>query len=102
MILKIKNRDRFVGTEFWNGCFLCTKADETDTNYRFQFLDKRNVTLRYIWIEVSRIGSFNVKCDEYEYRLNYLKCPSHTITAKWFEDYKNAMDTFGSALKKQF
>ena len=102
MILKIKNRDRFVGTEFWNGCFLCTKADETDTNYRFQFLDKRNVTLRYIWIEVSRIGSFNVKCDEYEYRLNYLKCPSHTVTAKWFEDWGNAMNTFGSALKKQF
>ena len=102
MILKIKNRDRFVGTEFWNGCFLCTKADETDTNYRFQFLDKRNVTLRYIWIEVSRIGSFNVKCDEYEYKLNYLKCPSHTITAKWFEDWENAMNTFGSALKKQF
>ena len=102
MILKIKNRDRFVGTEFWNGCFLCTKADETDTNYRFQFLDKRNVTLRYIWIEVSRIGSFNVKCDEYEYRLNYMKCQSHTITAKWFEDWGNAMNTFGSALKKQF
>ena len=101
MILKIKNRDRFVGTEFWNGSFLCTKADETDTNYRFQFVDKRNVTLRYIWIEVSRIGSFNTKCDEYEYRLNYQKCPSHTVTAKWFEDYKNAMDIFGSALKKQ-
>ena len=102
MILNIKNRDRFVGTEFWNGCFLCTKADETDTNYRFQFLDKRNVTLRYIWIEVSRIGSFDATRDAYEYKLNYLKCPTHTITAKWFEDYKNAMDTFGSALKKQF
>ena len=102
MILKIKNRDRFVGTEFWNGCFLCTKADETDTSYRFQFVDKRTSTLRYIWIEVSRIGNFNTMCDAYEYKLNYLKCPSHSITAKWFEDYKNAMDTFGSALKKQF
>ena len=38
MILKIKNRDRFVGTEFWNGCFLCTKADETDINYRFHLI----------------------------------------------------------------
>ena len=102
MILNIKNRDRFVGTEFWNGCFLCTKADETDTNYRFQFVDKRTSTLRYIWIEVSRIGHHNRIEDEYEYKLNYSKCGYHTVTAKWFEDYKNALDSFGGALKKQF
>jgi hypothetical protein len=102
MILNIKNRDRFVGTEFWNGCFLCTKADETDTNYRFQFVDKRTSTLRYIWIEVSRIGHYNSIEQEWEYRLNYPKCGYHSITAKWFEDYKNVMDTFGGALKKQF
>ena len=101
MILKIKNTDKMVGTMFWNRRFTCLQVHETDTNYRFQF-DDAEVPNKYIWVEVSKIGSFNTKCDEYEYRLNYLKCSSHTITAKWFEDYKNAMDTFGSALKKQF
>lgn len=100
--LKIENYNKVITTMYHKDRFICTNAIETDTNYRFQFVDKRTSTLRYIWIEVSRIGSFNVKCDEYEYRLNYPKCPSHSITAKWFEDYKNAMDTFGSALKNQF
>ena len=89
-----------VGTEFWNRRFTCLQVHETDTNYRFQF-DDAEVPSRCLWVEVSKIGSFNTKCDEYEYRLNYLKCPSHTVTAKWFEDYKNAMDTFGVALKEQ-
>ena len=31
-----------------------------------------------------------------------MNCGVHVVTAKWFEDYKNAMDTFGGALKKQF
>ena len=101
MILKIHNTNRMVGTEFWNRRFTCLQVHETDTNYRFQF-DDSEVPNKYLWVEVSKIGSFNIKCDEYEYRLNYLKCPSHTITAKWFEDWGNAMNTFGSALKKQF
>ena len=101
MILKIHNTNRMVGTEFWNRRFKCLQVHETDTNYRFQF-DDAEVPNKYIWIEVSKFGSFNTKCDEYEYRLNYAKCPSHTITAKWFEDWDNTIKTFGSALKNQF
>lgn len=101
MILKIYNTNRMVSTDFWNRRFTCLQVHETDTNYRFQF-DDAEVPNKYIWIEVSKIGSFNTKCDEYEYQLNYLKCSGHTVTAKWFEDYKNAMDTFGWVLKAQF
>ena len=101
MILKIINADRFVGTQFWNGTFTCHRVVQTDTNYRFQFKDSSPIT-RFIWIEVSKIGHWNRIEQEWEYRLNYLKVGSHVVTAKWFEDYKNAMDTFGSALKKQF
>ena len=101
MILKIHNTNRMVGTEFWNRRFTCLQVHETDTNYRFQF-DDSEVPSRYVWVEVSKIGSFNTKCDEYEYRLNYMRCTQHSITAKWFEDWENAMNTFGSALKQQF
>ena len=100
MILKIINADRFVGTLFWNGTFTCLRVQTTDTSYRFQFKDRSPIT-RIIWIEVSRIGHWNRIEQEWEYRLNYPKVGSHVITAKWFEDYKNAMDTFGVALKEQ-
>ena len=101
MILKIINKDRFVGTQFWNGIFTCHLVDETDTSYRLQFKDNSNFAIRFIWIEVSRIGHWNHIDQEWEYRLNYMGCDSHVITAKWFEDYKNAMDTIGIVLKKQ-
>jgi hypothetical protein len=98
MILKIKNTNRLVGTMFWNGRFKCLQVHETDTNYRFQF-DDSEITGRYVWIEVSKIGHYNRIEQEWEYRLNYMNCPYHVVTAEWFEDYKNVMDTFGSALK---
>jgi hypothetical protein len=101
MLLKIKNTDRLVGTQFWNGIFVFRYAHETDTNYRFQFEDTRNLNVRVLWIEVSRIGHWNPEDNEWVYTLNYpnLKL-QHIITAKWFEDWENAMNTFGSALKE--
>jgi hypothetical protein len=102
MLLKIYNSDRLIGTQFWNGIFLFKRAQETETNYRFQFQDTRTPSLRVIWVEVSRIGHYNRIEQEWEYPLNYpnLKGGTHTITAKWFEDWQNAMETFGMALKK--
>ena len=101
MILKIINADRFVGAQFWNGIFTCLQVHETDTNYRFQFSNSQKPNT-YHWIEVSKIGHHNRILQEWEYRLNYMHSGVHVVTAKWFEDYKNAMDTFGGALKKQF
>jgi hypothetical protein len=99
MLLKIYNTNRLVGTQFWNGIFVFRYVQETDTNYRFQFQDTRTPNVRVLWIEVSRIGHYNRIEQEWEYRLNYMKCPHHTVTAEWFEDYKNVIDTFGAALK---
>ena len=101
MILKIKNANRLAGTQFWNGIFVFRYAHETDTNYRFQFEDTRNLNVRVLWIEVSRIGHWNPEDNEWVYTLNYpnLKL-QHIITAKWFEDWENVMNTFGSALKE--
>jgi|LauGreDrversion4_2_1035121.scaffolds.fasta_scaffold1035638_2 hypothetical protein len=102
MILKIKNVNRLVGVQFWNGIFVFTAAHETDTNYRFQFKDTRSNSLRVVWVEVSKIGHYNRIEQEWEYILNYpnLKGGTHTVTAKWFEDWQNVMETFGMALKK--
>jgi hypothetical protein len=100
MLLKIYNSDRLIGTQFWNGIFLFKRAQETDTNYRFQFQDTRTPNVRVIWIEVSRIGHWNPEDSEWVYTLNYPNLKSqHLITAKWFEDWQNAMETFGLALK---
>jgi len=101
MILKIKNTDRLIGTQFWNGIFVFKYAQETDTNYRFQFEDTRSLNVRVLWIEVNRIGYWNRQDSEWVYALNYPNLKSqHLITAKWFEDWQNAMNTFGSALKE--
>jgi hypothetical protein len=101
MLLKIKNTDRLIGTQFWNGIFVFRYAQETDTNYRFQFEDTRNLNVRVLWIEVNRIGHWNRQDSEWVYTLNYPNLKSqHLITAKWFEDWENVMNTFGSALKK--
>jgi hypothetical protein len=101
MILKIKNMDRLVGTQFWNGIFVFRYVHETDTNYRFQFEDTRNFNVRVIWIEVSKIGHWDRQNSEWVYTLNYPGLKSqHLITAQWFEDWENAMNTFGEALKQ--
>jgi hypothetical protein len=99
--LKIENVNRLVGVEFWNGIFVFTSAHETDTNYRFQFQDTRSFNLKVIWVEVSKIGHWDRQNSEWIYTLNYPNIKSqHLITAKWFEDWDNAMNTFGMALKE--
>ena len=101
MILKIKNVNRLVGVQFWNGIFVFTSAHETDTNYRFQFQDTRSNSLKVIWIEVSKIGRWDGEDNKWTYSLNYPNIKSHhLVTAEWFESWENAMNTFGEALKQ--
>ncbi len=101
MKLKIENVNRLVGVEFWNGIFVFTSAHETDTNYRFQFQDTRSFNLKVIWVEVNKIGHWDIQNSEWVYTLNYPNLKSqHLITAKWFENWQNAMETFGMALKE--
>ncbi len=101
MKLKIENVNRLVGVEFWNGIFVFTSAHETDTNYRFQFQDTRSFNLKVIWVEVNKIGHWDRQNSEWVYTLNYPNLKSqHLITAKWFENWQNAMETFGMALKE--
>lgn len=99
MRLDIKNIHKAVDSEYHKGRFVCTKALETETNYRFQFHDTHYATARYIWIEVSKCGNWNRIEGNWEYRLNYPNAPSHVITAKWFEKEANVKFTFEEALK---
>jgi len=99
MILKIKNADRIVGCEFWDGRFQCLQVHETETNYRFQFDDDKVSSLIH-WVEVSKIGHYNKIDNKWFYRLNYQRCGQHEISADWFSDWKNVMETFGLALKR--
>jgi len=101
MKLKIENVNRLGCVQFWNGIFGFTSAHETDTNYRCQFQDTRSFNLKVIWVEVSKIGHWDRQNSEWIYTLNYPNIKSqHLITAKWFEDWQNAMETFGMALKE--
>jgi len=97
MILKIHNTNRMVGTEFWNRRFTCLQVHETDTNYRFQF-DDADIPNRYVWVEVRKDGIMDGDGD-WIYSLNYMRCNGHLVTAKWFGDWENVINTFGSALK---
>ena len=101
MILKIKNANRLAGTQFWNGIFVFTSAHETDTNYRFQFEDTNSFSKRYVWIEVNRIGKWDVAGNSWSYKLNYMKCPTHIVSANYFEDFNNVIETMGMALRNQ-
>lgn len=101
MYLHITNYIKMKGREYWNARFVCTNTVETDTNYRFQFEDTNSFAKRYVWIEVSRIGEWDVQKAVWEYKLNYLNCPKHTVTADFIEDFNNAISVFGMALKNQ-
>lgn len=101
MELRIKNIDRMIGTQFWNGIFFCTKAYESETNYRFQFKDTRDDASRIVWVEINKNGRWDDEAGDWTYNLNYPNIKSHhLVTANWFSDWANVMETFGSALKK--
>jgi len=97
--LKIENYNKVITTMYHKDRFICTNAIETDTNYRFQFRDDAAPSTRYIWIEVSRFGHYNIVEDEWEYQLNYPNSPIHVITANWFKRFVNVLKTFDSCLK---
>jgi hypothetical protein len=98
--LDIKNLHKVIHSEYHRGRFVCTNALETDTNFRFQFRDMEALSARYIWVEVTKFGHFNQIEGNWEYRLNYPNCPTHVITAKWFEKEANVRFTFEEALKE--
>ena len=98
--LHITNHRRMEGEEFYDGRFVCTNTVETDTNYRFQFCDHNWTALRYIWIEVSRFGEWDVSEGRWSYRLNYPQCPTHIVSAEYLGDFRNAVKTMGMCLKE--
>lgn len=91
MRLDIHNINKLVHTEYHKGRFVCTKALETETNYRFQFHDTHYATSRYVWVEISKHGHYNNIEKHWEYRLNYPNCPTHIITAEWLSFPPNAV-----------
>ena len=91
MRLDIKNIHKLVDSEYHRGRFVCTNALETETNYRFQFHDTHYATARYVWVEISRIGKWEVGEKEWVYGLNYPNRPTHFVTAQWLGFPPNAI-----------
>ena len=103
MTLKIQNYTKVVTTMYHSERFVCTLAEETPTNYRFQFRDNGSPQLRILWIEVSRLGVWDAADGgNWVYRLNYLNqgVALHIVTAKWFGKITNVMRTFRDCLEK--
>jgi len=102
MTLTIENYKAVVGTMLHQERFVCTYAEETPTNYRFQFRDDGSPQLRMLWIEVSRLGVWDTADGgNWVYRLNYLnRVALHIVTAKWFGKITNVMRTFRDCLEK--
>ena len=103
MTLKIENYKAVIGTMLHQERFVCTYAEETPTNYRFQFRDDGSPQLRMLWIEVSRIGVWDAdEGGNWVYRLNYLNQTHsiHIVTAKWFGKITNVMRTFRDCLER--
>ena len=103
MQLTIQNYTKVVTTMYHSERFVCTYAEETPTNYRFQFKDNGSQQLRILWIEVSRLGVWDVNDGgNWTYRLNYLnqKHSVHIVTAQWFGKITNVMRTFRDCLEK--
>lgn len=97
--LYISNYKRMEGEEFYDGRFVCTTAIENDTLYRFQFCDHNWPALRYIWVEVSRIGEWNPKDNKWMYKLYYPQSPTHIVSAEYLSDFRNGVKMIGMALK---
>jgi hypothetical protein len=103
MKLTIENYTKVKGSMYHSERFVCTKAEETPTNYRFQFLDDGSPQLRMLWIEVSRFGVWDTDDGgNWVYRLNYLnqKASEHIVTAKWFGVKENVLKTFRNCLER--
>lgn len=91
MRLDIKNVHKLIDSEYHRGRFVCTNGLETETNYRFQFYDTQAPSARYVWVEISRIGRWDVGEKHWVYRLNYPSCPTHIVTAEWLGFPPNAV-----------
>jgi hypothetical protein len=103
MKLIIQNYKAVIGTMLHQERFVCTKAEETPTNYRFQFRDDGSPQLRMLWIEVRRFGQWDANDGgNWVYRLNYLNqgVALHIVTAQWFGKITNVMRTFRDCLEK--
>jgi hypothetical protein len=103
MQLTIQNYTKVITTMYHSERFVCTKAEETPTNYRFQFRDNGSPQLRILWIEVSRRGEWDRDDGgNWTYRLNYLNQTHslHIVTAEWFSKITNVMRTFRDCLER--
>jgi hypothetical protein len=99
MILDIHNISKLMNSEYHNGRFVCTNTIDTSTNYRFQFRDNNGLQLRYIWVEISRIGEYDIDTAKWGYRLNYPNSPTHIVTAQWLGFPPNAVKLMEDCLK---
>lgn len=94
--LVIENYQKMVGQQFWSGRFTCSKAHETEVNYRFQFTDNESNSLRVVWIEVGKFAKWDVEDQKWYYRIQDNR---HFVSADWF-DFGNAVKAFGERLKE--
>jgi len=99
-MLEIINANKIVGERFAIGRFVCLRALDTITHWRFQFEDLQSPMKRFVWIEVDKVGRW----DNYEKKwlcaLNYPNSPTHKVSLDYFGNFQNACETFEMALKE--
>ena len=101
MRLVIQNLHKVIDSEFYQGRFVCTKADETITSYRFQFCDHNFPSARYLWIEINRNSSGSGDGDRKNmYKLNYPNCKGHYVSADFLSFPPNVIELFELCLKE--
>ena len=99
-MLKIVNPDKMTGQRFVSGRFVCLRTQDSITHWRFQFEDLKAPTKRFVWIEVDKVGRWDVEEQKWMHELNYPNCPTHRVSLDYFGQFKNAIYTFEMALKE--
>ena len=99
--LVIRNEDKVGGWVFHNR-FILKKIVESDTNYRWGFIDEGSKLMRIIWIELNRNGVWDDVDKKWLYRLNYPNIPAseHRVSAEWWGDLENVKRTFARILER--
>lgn len=98
-MLKIVNPDKMTNIKFTNGRFVCLRALDTITHWRFQFEDLQSPMKRFVWVEVDKVGRWDNDEKKWMYQLNYPNCPLHKVSLDYFGNFQNALETFETALK---
>lgn len=99
-MLKIVNNHKMIGQRFLTGRFICLRIQDSITHWRFEFEDTQWPAIRYVWVDVNKVASWDNYEKKWFYALNYPNCPTHRVSLDYFGNFQKACETFETALKE--